>query len=251
MTFKLPSLESRKYEVGIATARILVDTPNSQVVEVSPKGSDTLGVRANLIANLMADGVVKTAIAERAGIPPEQLAGVAESAPGPPTEASPSPDQAQVLTTRVLATPDGDRLPIIEIEAQAPDAARAAKLADAAVAGLRDYLDSKAATEEVPDAERLRVSGLGNPQAHQAARGPRLLFAIAAALFVFGAGCAAILGFFAVVRGWRAAAAFEAFEDDVGKSSDTDSLEMLDDLFDRGHVRRPSEESEPVQARNG
>src|ERR1700754_3007856 len=39
VVFKLPSLESRKYEVGVATARLLVDTPNSQVVEVAPKGS--------------------------------------------------------------------------------------------------------------------------------------------------------------------------------------------------------------------
>ena len=30
VAFRLPSLESRKYEVGIATARILVDTPKSQ-----------------------------------------------------------------------------------------------------------------------------------------------------------------------------------------------------------------------------
>ena len=37
-------------------ARILVDTPSSQVVEVAPKGSDTLGVRANLLASLMVDG---------------------------------------------------------------------------------------------------------------------------------------------------------------------------------------------------
>ena len=53
-----PKLESRKYEVGVATSSILVDTPNSQVVEVAPKGSDTLGVRANLLASLMTDGVI-------------------------------------------------------------------------------------------------------------------------------------------------------------------------------------------------
>jgi hypothetical protein len=248
VAFKLPSLESRKYEVGIATARILVDTPNSQVVEVAPKGSDTLGVRANLIANLMADGVVKTAIAERAGIRPEQLEGVAESAPGPPADASPSPAQSHVLTTRVLATPDGDRLPIIEIEAQAPDAARAAKLADAAVTGLRDYLDSKAATEEVPDAERLRVDGLGTPQARMAVRGPRLIFAILAAIFVFGLGCAAILGFFAVVRGWRAADALEALEEG-GERDVIASFDGLDDLFDEEPVDSPSDDGQAVQVR--
>ena len=89
----------------------------------------------------------------------------------------------------MLATPDRFRLPIIEIEAQAPDAMAAAGLAKAAITGLSDYLDSKAATEKVQDAERLRVTGLGSPQAREVVRGPRLMFAIAAALFVFGAGC--------------------------------------------------------------
>ena len=62
-----PELEGRRYEVGVATARILVDTPSSQVVEVAPKGSDSLGVRANLLASLMVDGVVKSAIAQSRG----------------------------------------------------------------------------------------------------------------------------------------------------------------------------------------
>ena len=52
--YKLPSLQSRSYVVGVATGQILLDTPDSQVVAVSPKGSDTLGVRATLIASLMA-----------------------------------------------------------------------------------------------------------------------------------------------------------------------------------------------------
>src|SRR4051795_13317546 len=77
--FKVPSFQSRRSEVGVATARILVDTPNSQVVEVAPKGSDTLGVRANLLASLMVDGVVKEAIARRAGLPPKRLIGITEA----------------------------------------------------------------------------------------------------------------------------------------------------------------------------
>jgi hypothetical protein len=78
-----PKLESRKYEVGVATTRILVDTPSSQVVEVAPKGSDTLGVRANLLASLMVDGVVKTAIARRAGLRPDQLEGAGQDGAPP------------------------------------------------------------------------------------------------------------------------------------------------------------------------
>ena len=206
VAFRLPSLESRKYEVGIATARILVDTPKSQVVEVAPQGSDTLGVRANLIASLMADGVVKDAIAKRAGLKVSELEGVAETTAGAGAPAEPKTFTADdnVLTTRVIQTPEGDRLPIIDLETQAPDTAGAAKLADAAVAGLRDYLDSRAATEQVADAKRLRFTSLGPARAAEFVRGPGIAMAIGAALFVFVAGCAIMLVVLALARGWRA-----------------------------------------------
>src|ERR1700745_1704715 len=66
--FKVPSFEGRGYEVVVATAHILVDPPSSQVVTVAPKGSDTTGTRADLLASLMTDGVVQSTIAERAGL---------------------------------------------------------------------------------------------------------------------------------------------------------------------------------------
>src|SRR3954452_1378300 len=76
-------VESRRHEVGVATARILVDTPHSQVVEISPKGSDSLGTRANLLSTLMVDGVVKTAIARRAGLQADKLIGRTDAAAEP------------------------------------------------------------------------------------------------------------------------------------------------------------------------
>ena len=33
-----PKLESRQYHVGVASARVLVDTPDSQVVDLNPEG---------------------------------------------------------------------------------------------------------------------------------------------------------------------------------------------------------------------
>ena len=35
-----PKLESRQYHVGVASARMLIDTPDSQVVDLNPKGAD-------------------------------------------------------------------------------------------------------------------------------------------------------------------------------------------------------------------
>jgi len=199
------SIESRKYSVGVATARILVDTPDSQVVEVAPEGSDATGVRANLLANLMVEGEIKTEIAHRAGLRTEDLDGVAKTAALPAASSAPPDPRGYVLTTDVLSSQDGERLPIIEIEAQAPDAAKAAAHADAAIDGLREHLDSKAAADQVKAGERLQLNPLGTPQARDVVRGPRMALAIAAGLFIFLLGCAAILGFFALVSQWRAA----------------------------------------------
>jgi hypothetical protein len=224
-------LESRKYKVGVATARVLIDTPSSQVVEVAPKGSDTLGTRANLLASLMVDGVVKSAIAARAGLRPDELVGVSESAAeSSPADSSPKP-RANVLTTKVVENTAGDQLPIIEIEAQAANAQAAARLADAAVTGMRDYLDTKAALQQVPDAKRLQVSGLGSPQARDVVRGPRDLFAVAAAVLVFLLGCATILGFSALVSGWRAAAR----EEERSQSEVNAPVSALRNGFDDDH----------------
>lgn len=215
-----PRLHSRSYEVGIATSRIFVDTPSSQVVEVSPRGGDTLGTRAGLIASLMIDGPLKAAIARRAGLRPDQFDGISQSAAETsPAVSTPGP-RSRVLMTHVVMNAAGDDLPIIQIEAQAADASRAARLAAAAVTGLRDYLNSKAALQRVPDAKRLRVDGLGAPEARDVTRGPRRLFALIAALFVFVAGCAAIVAGSGLVRAWR-----DFGDDDQPRDEPTDDAD--------------------------
>jgi hypothetical protein len=196
------SLQSRQYQVGVATARILVDTPDSQVVDVMPKGADALGVRANLLSNLMVDGVVKAQIAHRAGISPDSFYGIAESGSGPKPKV-PSGRKVVMLKTRLLTQSDGTPLPIIEIEATAPDTARATALADGAVTGLQDYLNTKAAEQKVSDGSRLRVSGLGIAQAHAQTRGPSAALGVVAALLVFCLGSGILLGVAALVRALR------------------------------------------------
>jgi hypothetical protein len=203
VSYELPSMESRKYEVGVATGRILVDTPASQVVEVAPKGSDSLGVRATLLANLMVDGVVKEAVAKRAGLAEAEIAGIADSAEGAPPAAGESDPRGYSLATEVLSTAQGDSLPIIEVATQGPDARAAEKLANAAIEGLQDYLASKAVADRIPDGQRLRVSGLGVPQAREEVRGPRLVLSVAAMIFVFALGCAAILVISSLIRAFR------------------------------------------------
>ena len=199
--------QARSYEVGIATAQILVDTPRSQVVEVSPRGSETLGARANVLASLMVDGEIKELIARRAGLRPQQLLTAAQVA-GDEEARSPGP-RDYALKTGVVLTSDQAELPFIRVEAQAPDTRSAAKLADAAVAGLGEYLDSKAADEPVADDRRLQVSGLGQAQAHSATRGPGRIMALAVAVLIFVIGCGAIVLGSTLVREWRLAVDLE------------------------------------------
>jgi hypothetical protein len=222
VTFKLPSLQPRGYEVGVATGQILLDTPDSQIVALDPRGAADLGARANVIATLMVSGDVEAAIAEQAGLRPSQLGGTTSATTvgsmkygGSPLPATiPSGRGAYILTTNTLTDALNNPLPIIVFTAQGPRPAAAARLANAAIAGLRTYLNTKAAKQEIPDAGRIQVGSLGVPQVTTESHGPTAPIGIAVAVFVFMLGCAAIVGFPALARSWRAAAALEEQQGD-------------------------------------
>ena len=116
------------------------------------------------------------------------------------------------LTTSVLTNTDQIEIPIIKVDTQAPTPALAAKLANSAVEGLSEYLDSKAAAEKVAAAERLRVKTFGAAQGTAASRGPGPLVALAATIFIFLGGCALIVISTALARAWRQESAAEQGE---------------------------------------
>jgi lambda repressor-like predicted transcriptional regulator len=214
-----PKLESRQYEVGLASAGVLVDTPDSQVVGIDPEGSDSLGLRASLLANLMSEGSVKASIARRAGVPDRELAAVTESSEEPPgsTSTSTSASEVEVRDGHLLTIRPDVTLPIIKIDAQAPDVKSARALANAAVASLESYLDTKAASERVKNSSRLVVTELGAPKSAEVTRGPSRLYALGLAIMVFLGACASIVIVSWLARGWRMAEASErsALSDDT------------------------------------
>lgn len=217
ITFKLPAFKSRAYNVGVASGQILLDTPSSQVVDIEPKGADTLGLRANLLASLMVDGAVEADIAHTAGLKPSQLGGttdaVIDATPGSTLTAPPSSgSHPYLLTTHILSDATDDPLPIIEVDTQAPTAAGAVQLVESAVTGLRTYLNSTAAAESIPDAQRLQVTSLGVPQGATETQGPTKLISFLVLVFVFLLGCGGILAGSALRRRWDAAAERERLE---------------------------------------
>jgi hypothetical protein len=214
-----PELTSRQHKVGTATVRILVDTPSSQVADVSTQSSQTLGVQARVLSIIVVDDVVKKAIAARVGIRPDRLYAFAETSRAAPPAVAPTA-YPQALVTRVVTNSGGDPLPIIELEARDTDGSRAAKLANVAAAELTRYLGTLAAAMKVPEAQRLRVSVLGAAEPVEVNWGPKTRTAVVTGAFVFLCGCVLSVLLSAFMRGWRAAATRDSSEGDLGRLFD-------------------------------
>ena len=217
-----PQLESRQYVAGVAEAQVLVDSPQSQVVDLGGGESedeeesaqiDLLGLttRARLLASLMSSSPLKDNVASAAGIRADKLIVVGpageETAPRATTGTTVGPGdrQANVITLYVDET-----LPIIVIQVEAPEAATAGRLAGAAVDELPIYLDSVAAEEQVPDARQLVIEPLGPATAREIAKGPGQLVAIFVAILILGAWCTAAILIRRMVDRWTDLARYES-----------------------------------------
>lgn len=211
-----PSLESRHYEVGIASATALVDTPSSHVADLGGKaGTDvaTLSARASLLASLVTSSPLKGEIARRAGVALDELIASPPATVGPAASPAPhvsgasisaSDPRAHVLRTDVPALGSG-AMPIITVDSQAPDERQAARLANEAVAVLKAHVQTVATLDRVPPARRVALTQLGPARAATVTRGPRAIYGLLAALAVLVLGCAAILAVSRLSAAWRRA----------------------------------------------
>jgi|GEM_PF-1402740 len=209
-----PKFESRQYQVGIASAEVLVDSPSSQVADIGGGSALTdvsgLASRSRLLANLMAVSPLKEQIARRAGIDPRTLVATAPSTDVTGADkVSPLDSKASGAGVNRLSVEPNEILPIIGANATAATPELAARIAAAAVAELKAYLNTIAAADRVPGARQLVISPLGPARSATVVEGPRRLFAFVAVLLVFGLWCAGIAGFNWLARGWREAAAAE------------------------------------------
>lgn len=202
--------QSRQYEVALASSSLLVDTRDSQVVSLGKRSPDlpTLASRASLLGNLMSSGPLKNAIAGDAGISPEKLTVVPPANPETPgveptpvtTRASREVPDAKAL--RLSLSADA-ALPILNVVAQAPDTATARKLSAGTIIGLKRYLGSVAASQDIPAARQLVIRKFGASVEGVATRGLPRRFALAATVFLALLGCGAIVGGSWFVRSWR------------------------------------------------
>ena len=130
---------------ALATTRVLLDTPQSQSVDNTPFGADTLPWRASLLAHLLNSEPNKRQLARALGIPLDQLfvSDAALSGPQVPSSLTKAASDVAALTSAPyelsIVLPNAS-LPLISIAAAAPDRTAARKLA----ATARDILRAAA-----------------------------------------------------------------------------------------------------------
>jgi hypothetical protein len=200
LTYRIPSLKSRRHDVGIASASVLVDSSRSQLADLgATSGTDlnTLATRASLLASMMASSQFKNDIASRAGvlsrdlvvIPPAQVQPATTAAPAV-TASSPSSPQVSVVNVSIPNLQAG-LIPLILVGTQASTASKAALLANASVAALEAEVSSVAAADHVPPLQQLTIRALGRAASSTVSRGPGTLEGLLAGLATFLVICAA------------------------------------------------------------
>jgi hypothetical protein len=210
--------EPRRLEVASASTSVLVDTPKSLLVDLSVQVIDIESItnRALLVGNLIGSAPVREEIARRVGVPPDRLqisAPLTREWPRAIVQAG-----TKRSTSDILKSPDQYRLniranptvPVLELSAQAPTAADAEKLADGAVAGAEAYLRGLASSQNIPNAEQIRLEQVGRTKGGVINGGVNVRVAALSFLLAFAASCFAVLVFARIRRGWAVQAQAEA-----------------------------------------
>jgi hypothetical protein len=171
---------------------VVLDTPESQLVRVVPRGADSLVWRAALLAQLMTTDEARASVAARLRLPPAELA-VIDAALATPVAATTLPlaaaSAAAVRPEPYLLTVHADpQLPLVSIEARAPDPAAAARLARAGALEL----GAAAPGADDPALQRYTVAAIGPPHVRAVATGQGRMRAIGAALAAFALWCAGV-----------------------------------------------------------
>lgn len=138
------SVKQKRSQYGAASTQYYVDSQRSSLSSVS---TDILALaaRAQIVSQFMGSAQVQTALAKRLGVPPGAISVTAQaSSPGSAVAQPTIPSPAGPHLSLTWQTQQS--LPTVLIFTTGPDAASAARLADASIGSLQEYLGSLNAT---------------------------------------------------------------------------------------------------------
>jgi len=213
--YKLPSFETKSFELGAASTEVIVEPANSPLglLGSDPQTASSLVTQAGLYASLLSAPPVKEIIGKKVGIPGAYIATSGQpTGGGGQTGREVAAEQrgneliVEANIYRILSSTRPD-LPLISIFTQAPTAEDAVRLANAAVEGLTAYVDGVATKEGAVGRLRLRQLGSatgGLITSHASAKVALLSF-----IGAFAAWCVLVLVVTRLRSGWRVAQARE------------------------------------------
>jgi hypothetical protein len=207
-------LKSRALEMATGTTHVVVDTPRSSVLDLRQNtySFEALTQRAVLLGNVMANGPVREDIARRAGVPVDQLQVSAPLTPKVPRAAAGAENQKH--TSDLLKSTDQYRLsieanptvPVLDIYSQAPTTEEATVLANSAVDGLHEYLQTLAGSQQIPAKDQIQLLQLGRARGVVINTSVDWQAALVAFVLTFSFACATVIVFSRVGRGLQQAA---------------------------------------------
>jgi hypothetical protein len=204
-------LEKRALTVAAASSQILVDSPDSTLVEGAELGTfEALATRAKIYGQYLASLSARQEIAKLAGVPARSIAtsGPFSSATGQIAYSSQSSEERagellqEGATNRLVFTAQ-EGVPILTVDAQSATSETAIALAGASFATLKHYVSSLEADGK-PVRQGVTVRELGAPEGGTLGGSNNIMLMGLAFLVVFGLGCAAILMVPTFARRWRA-----------------------------------------------
>jgi hypothetical protein len=185
---------------GVATTRVVLDTPSSQIIFRDPPGAESLTWRAGMLTDLMTTGETRAVIARAAGVAENRLVIVVPVLTAPPNPTTLPTAAAEAAAIRpepyVVAFRYDTRLPVISIETHAPDRAAATRLAEAATRALQ--AGSSPDTNKVT--QGFVVDSVAPIQARATVKGSGPMKAFGLAVFFLGFWCAGVAVIPRVVR---------------------------------------------------
>jgi hypothetical protein len=203
-----PSLEGRTNVFASASTQILVDTPNSAFADLS-YDLESLDTRASVFARFLASPAAVALIAREAKLPFDAI-----EAQGPFELNVPEVQQAPTAERRSsqiigegalyrLRFENNPSLPIVTVFAQAPKTEEAERLAAAAPAALRDYIDRIQEEQHTPPDRRVEIRRLGEANGAIVNQGTNLQIATLVFIIAFGGWCMLLIPAQTIARGWR------------------------------------------------
>ena len=162
-----PRIKSTELQVATASTHVLIDAGPTSIVHRRDYPVYALTMRAEMLGRVMTSPPVVERIARRSRVPADRIAASARSTANVPLALSePGSEQRanEIFRSGVpyrLEVEARATTPVLSVYAQAPSTPEAERVANAAIAGLRDYLRDLADRQGFGDYRPVRLRQLG------------------------------------------------------------------------------------------